>query len=232
MKRLISILFVLIIIFSLFSIPIYATEETEIFEYFYKNEKTYGILESTLLDYNAQFGFETEREIKMGNSEKEITAAIFDEEKIIIYCKDIKESNIKMSLQNKQLAFLFKPFREKKELTKDLENFVSLLSNTNSHLSSIILPLSVNIQRVDMADFTPASIRTLREVTNVISIILGYLSIAYLLYILIYVLYCVIKKKKIQRVKTKAILSAFSIFYLLIGGLSSIISFILSITIM
>lgn len=232
MKRLISILFVLIIIFSLFSIPIYATEETEIFEYFYKNEKTYGILESTLLDYNAQFGFETEREIKMGNSEKEITAAIFDEEKIIIYCKDIKESNIKMSLQNKQLAFLFKPFREKKELTKDLENFVSLLSNTNSHLSSIILPLSVNIQRVDMADFTPASIRTLREVINVISIILGYLSIAYLLYILIYVLYCVIKKKRIQRVKTKAILSAFSTFYLLIGGLSSIISFILSTTIM
>lgn len=229
MKRLINILFILIIVFSLFSIPIYATEETEIFEYNFKNEKTFDILESTLLEYNSRFGFETDREIKMGDDENTITAAIFDEERIIIYCKDIKESNIKMSLQNKQLAFLFKSFREKKELAKDLENFVSLLSNTNSHLSSILLPLSANIQRKDMADFTPASIRTLREVINVISIILGYLSIAYLLYILIYVLYCIIKKKRIQKIKIKAILSLFAVLYLLSGGLSHIISFILNI---
>lgn len=231
MKRIISILFVLIMIFSTSVnaiVPHSTVDELGlnegIFEYYFEHSETFEILNKVLISYNERFGYETDREIKMGDSENTITAAIFDEEKIIIFCKDIKESNIKISLQNKQLSFLFKPFREKKELAKDLENFVSLLSNTNSHLSSILLPLSVNIQRIDMADFTPASIRTLREVINVISIIFGYLSIAYLLYILIYVLYCVIKKKKLQRIKGKVVLSLLALFYLLMNGLNGIIN--------
>ena len=64
-------------------------ELVEMFEYYYENEETFKILESALTKYNKNFGYKTERKIRMGSGAEEFTAAEFDEEKIIIYCSFI-----------------------------------------------------------------------------------------------------------------------------------------------
>ena len=227
MRRIISILFILIMVFSISvnaAMPPHSTVEKldlneGIFEYYFENSETFEVLNKVLIPYNEKFGYETDREIKMGDGENEITAAIFDEEKIIIYCKDIEESGIKMSLQSKHLKFLLEPFVKNKELKDDLHSFVDLLSNISPALSSLILPLVIEYTPGPNKPYSPYM-----NVLEIISIIIGYLSTCYLLYILIYVLYCLIKKKKLQRIKSKVVLSLLALFYLLMNGLNGIIS--------
>lgn len=229
MKRIISILFVLIMIFSTSVnaiVPHSTVDELGlnegIFEYYFENSETFEILNKVLISYNERFGYETDREIKIGEGENEITAAIFDEEKIIIYCKYIEESGIKMSLQSKHLRFLLEPFIENKELENNLHNFVNLLSDISPSLNSLILPLIFEYTPTPNKPYSPYS--PYMNVLEIISIIIGYLSICYLLYILIYVLYCLIKKKKLQRIKSKVVLSLLALFYLLMNGLNGIIN--------
>lgn len=229
MRRIISILFILIMVFSISvnaAMPIVPHSTVDelgqnegMFEYYFENSETFEVLNKVLILYNEKFGYETDREIKMGEGENEITAAIFDEEKIIIYCKDIEESGIKMSLQSKHLRFLLEPFVKNKELKDDLHSFVDLLSNISPALSSLILPIVIEYTPGPNKPYSPYM-----NVLEIISIIIGYLSICYLLYILIYVLYCLIKKKKLQRIKSKVVLSLLALFYLLMNGLNGIIN--------
>ena len=108
----------------------------------------------------------------------------------------------------------------------DLSTFVSELSYTSPYLQSIMLPILLG----GHTGVTPARLFLL-GLTDVLNIVLGYLSLSYLIYILIYIIYCLIKKKEIKNIRRKIILFILSVFYLSVGNLYNIISFIRSLTI-
>ena len=194
----------------------------EIFEYYYENKETFKILESALTKYNKNFGYKTERKIRMGSGAEEFTAAEFDEEKIIIYCSFIEENRIKESTKVK---YIKKFIEEVVKLCDEeaLDNFVSELSDTSPYLQSIMMPILLD----GHTGITPEKLFLLGLI-DVLNKVLSYLSLSYLIYILIYIIYCLIKKKEIKNIRRKIILFILSVFYLSVGSLSNIISFILS----
>lgn len=231
MKRIISILFVFVMVLSLFNVSISGLvaddfvedlELVEMFEYYYENEETFKILESALTEYNKKFGYKTEGKIRMGSGVEEFTAAEFDEEKIIIYCSFIEESPIKESTKVK---YIKKIMEEVVKLCDEeaLDNFVSELSDTSPYLQSIMMPILLD----GHTGITPEKLFLLGLI-DVLNKVLSYLSLSYLIYILIYIIYCLIKKKEIKNIRRKIILFILSGFYLSVGSLSNIISFILS----
>ena len=232
MKRVISTLFVLIMVFSLFSVPINATEEVQIvkdiekiemFEYYYKNKDTFEILESALKGYNDKYGYETERKIRMGSGAEEFTAAEFDEEKIVIYCSFIEESEINEKDRYKYVRTFYNGI---KDFIEDyaMHDFYTDLHTFNEYCASILI--SVVMETTVISPTKPY--HPYEEILEIISLILGYISLFYLVYLFIYIISCKIKKKRIKNIKRKVILLVLSFLYILFGGLFGIISWILS----
>lgn len=232
MKRIISILFVLIMIFSTSVnaiVPHSTVEELGlnegIFEYYFENSETFEILNKVLISYNKRFGYETDREIKIGEGENEITAAIFDEEKIIIYCKYIEESKVKDSVKSKNINYIFRLIFE---LTDDeyfnyIELFYIKLEDNNAQLSSLILPIIID-KTDKRVEGKSIPYRRTDTVLNIVNNSLGYLSLVYLIYVLIHTIYLKIKKKNIKHIKSKVVLFLLALFYLLMNGLNGIIN--------
>ena len=232
MKRIVSFLFVLVLVFSALSVPVNAIvadkpvgdiEKIDMFEYYYKNEDTFEILESALKGYNDKYGYETERKIRMGSGAEEFTAAEFDEEKIVIYCSFIEESEINEKDRYKYVRTFYNGI---KDFIEDyaMHDFYTDLHTFNEYCASILI--SVVMETTVSSPTKPY--HPYEEILEIISLILGYISLFYLVYLFIYIISCKIKKKRIKNIKRKVILFVLSFLYILFGGLFGIISWILS----
>jgi len=250
MKRFISLLFVFIMLFSVSvnaivphstveevglvnDVEIIETVDVCVYEYYYKNEKTFEILESALIEYNKEFGYETEKEIRIGNGRKELefTAAIFDEEKIIIYCKDIEESIVEESVKRNNINCFIEFFSNVdlyEEIFDDFNFFTSDLMKHNSYLGSIVIVASLGYYNKMGSSSSYKVYKMVKPIMVIADIILSSFSIGYLIYMIICIIRYKVKKKGIKKIKIKIILSLLSFFYILFGGLYGIISWILS----
>ena len=234
MQRVISLLFVLIMVFSIFSVPISAREELEVveniekiemFEYYYKNEGTFEILESVLAEYNKKYGYDREREIRIGTGSEEFTVAEFNEEKIVIYCSDLEKSSIRDSDKFKYLRTFYKAAVE--EIDVDLvDSFIRDLNKYNNYCGSLILPMVIRGNHNQNSIYF--LYRLLEPFLDILNIILTIVLLGFLIYTIISLIYNKIKKKEIKNIRRKIVLSVLSIIYLLLGGLNVIIAFILS----
>lgn len=232
MKRIVSFLFVLVLVFSALSVPVNAIvadksvgdiEKIDMFEYYYKNKDTFEILESALKEYNDKYGYKTEGKIRMGSGDKEFTAAEFDEEKIVIYCSFIEESEINEKDRYKYVKTFYNGI---KDFIEDyaMHDFYMDLHTFNEYCASILI--SVVMETTVISPTKPY--HPYEEILEIISLILGYISLFYLVYLFIYIISCKIKKKRIKNIKRKVILFVLSFLYILFGGLFGIISWILS----
>ena len=228
MKRIVSFLFVLVMVFSALSVhvnaivaddPVGDIEKIDMFEYYYKNKDTFEILESALKKYNDKYGYKTEGKIRMGSGDKEFTAAEFDEEKIVIYCSFIKESEIKEKDRYKYVRTFYNGI---KDFIDDnaMHDFYTDLNNFNEYCGSTLIFVIMET----MVSYPTKSYHPYNNILEIISKLLGYISLLYLVYSLISIIYCKIKKKEIKNIKIKVVLSLFSAFYILMGGLSGIIN--------
>lgn len=237
MRRIISLLFVLVMVFSALSVPVNAIvadepvgdiEEIDMFEYYYKNKDTFEILESALKGYNDKYGYETERKIRMGSGAEEFTAAEFDEEKITVYCSFIEDSSIKQSEKIKQMDFFMDTIRELNKLDNFedlLREYLVMLSEENNYMASILLPLVMPNTAPPRIYFIIRDIKPFLDIVDFIFTILAY---GYLIYSIFYLIFSKIKKKEIKNIKRKVVLSLLFFLYILFGGLFGIITWILS----
>ena len=237
MKRFISLLFVLVMVFSVLSVPVNAIvvdepvgdiEKIDMFEYYYKNKETFEILESALKGYNDKYGYETERKIRMGSGAEEFTAAEFDEEKITVYCSFIEDSSIKQSEKIKQMDFFMDTIRELNKLDNFedlLREYLVMLSEENNYMASILLPLVMPNTAPPRIYFIIRDIKPFLDIVDFIFTILAY---GYLIYSIFYFIFSKIEKKEIKNIKRKVVLSLLLFLYILFGGLFGIITWILS----
>lgn len=200
MKRIVSFLFVLVLVFSALSVPVNAIvadksvgdiEKIDMFEYYYKNKDTFEILESALKEYNDKYGYKTEGKIRMGSGDKEFTAAEFDEEKIVIYCSFIEESEINEKDRYKYVKTFYNGI---KDFIEDyaMHDFYMDLHTFNEYCASILI--SVVMETTVISPTKPY--HPYEEILEIISLILGYISLFYLVYLFIYIISCKIKKKR------------------------------------
>lgn len=81
----------------------------------------------------------------------------------------------------------------------------------------------------NMSDiFVPPYILLLSNIIEILGVIIGFVCIIYMFYFLIYLIYTILKNKKLPKLKSKLVLFVLCIVYILIGGLSSILSPIIS----
>lgn len=233
MRRIISILFVLVMVFSVLSVPVNAIvadelvgdiEKIDMFEYYYKNNDTFEILESALKKYNDKYGYETERKIRIGSGDKEFTAAEFDEEKIVIYCSFIEESKINERDKYKQIEDFYDFVLELTD--NDLSSFEVKILNHNSYMYGLIWPVFYHYASgLPEIDLLYIKIEPVLLIMNKFS---GVISLVYLIYVIINLIYSKINKKCVKNKKIKVILSLLSI-YIIYFGITDIVVYILRI---
>lgn len=233
MKRIVSFLFVLVMVFSALSVPVNAIvadepvgdiEKIDMFEYYYKNNDTFEILESALKEYNDKYGYKTEGKIRMGSGDKEFTAAEFDEEKIVIYCSFIEESQIKERDKYKQIEDFYDFVLELTD--NDLSSFEVKILNHNSYMYGLIWPVFYHYASgLPEIDLLYIKIEPVLLIMNKFS---GVISLVYLIYVIINLIYSKINKKCVKNKKIKVILSLLSI-YIIFFGITDIVVYILRI---
>lgn len=205
------------------------------FVYEFQYAETYTYLENIVSDYNKEYGYDTantDNKILMGKDKKETVFAEYDEESIIIYCENIVNGKLTDSEIEEYLEYLFYSILDcdyNSDYKLLIDNFNSDLTFYHEGMSKLIMHLLF----CNNTGYIHPAIRLFYTITHFTDLILVIFVYCYLVYIFIYLVYCLIyfllkkKKKEITNIKGKVVLSLLSVLYLLVGGISGIISFII-----
>lgn len=145
MRRIISLLFVILLLFSYLGTTVYSSDmppiESGNFIYFYKDTLSFEGIEKVLKGYNEKYGYSTEREFKIKTDEDEIILASFDEEKVIVYVDDFNNSMLRDKDKVMHLKEIYDLLDESLYIEEDFVlNFISELNDFDSEIGALMLP--------------------------------------------------------------------------------------------
>lgn len=202
------------------------TKQGDNFVYEFQYEDTYNYLVEIVGEYNKEFRYNTDNMILMGKNKKEIVFAEYDENSITVYCENVMNGKLTDSEIENYLESLLEYSMSilEVEYIDSMYSFANNLYIYHSGFESIIISILFD----NTTGYIPMNYRIFSNILNVLNPIYGFLGLFYLIYNLIYLLYCIIKKKKILRIKERIILSLLSVF-IIIYGFKGIFSFIFSI---
>lgn len=113
MKRVVSLLFIIIILCSSFNYNVFAKNnsylENGIFYYSFKDVYTFSSLSNILEKYNNAFKYEmtSDLEFKMGKKSDEFVFATFDENGVVVFIDDFYNSDIDKDDKEMYLSVLY-----------------------------------------------------------------------------------------------------------------------------
>ncbi len=231
MKRVISLIFIVLLLLFSINITVYGNTEgsSDIFIYEYKNADTYEKIKDAVKIYCEKYNIENTENIIYGmwhNNSIPIVAE-YNEKYIKIYITELTE-NQKQKQATQILKTIITELKSTIEDKDSLHQVITDLVEISPTIASIIFPMT-----------TPepsGNVYSIYKLVHPFLHILNYLLILLLVVYIIYFIIFILKNRKqenfiIPKKKKRLFISCilFLIVYILLGGLHGIISLFLSI---
>lgn len=217
MKRLFCFLFTVILLLSIINVPVYSYVE---FEYKFQDSNTYTELQKAVEVYNKKYNIDGKDGIIYSIEEegKNIILAEYNQEGIEIPITVIEK--IKTVNLDKTLRTILDELQNSSINDDYIQLFINDICNNSSVITHIFYPMNTrNAQSVIYNTY-----KVMQPFLEVINILIVLILFIYIIYLIIKF----IKKRESKILKRSIILVGTLIIYVIVGGITGIISLILT----